>query len=787
MTHTAWRPDLVDALQQPIWTARADGTIIRANASWHAVTGIPAGITLGRWWDTAIHPDDIAPAAAGWDVGIRDSDPFEIEFRLRHAGGAWRWHLARIAPMPPGEADEPAWVAIALDIDERRKAREARRASEVRLRELIANADDIIYTLGLDGMLTDINPAVERVLGYTPEEMMSLPFERIVVPDQVPYTRGMLERKLAGEPSSIYELDVIAKDGRRVTLEINSRLIEEDGRPIAIHGVARDISNRRQRIQQAELSAAVGTALTTMQALGEQLQAAAQAIVDHLGVAFARIWLIDNDDPELLVLHASAGQYTHLDGAHSRIRVGEYKIGRIAARREPFLSNDVATDPEISDREWARREGMTAFAGYPLVLGDHLLGVVGLFARHRLDSTTQSVLSSVTDTIAVAIERTYAEHARDTVLAREQEARVWAEVAETRYRNLFEGVADAILVADSERHYLDANAATSQLLGYTRAELLQMRVEDIVVAEPTWTESEFKQFVEDIVVAEPTWTESEFNQFNEKGQWRGELALRHKDGTIIPVEARATVVRLPAGPVFMSAVRDITERKHLERLQRDFLAMVTHDIRTPLTSVKGWMQLLQRRPYLEARDRRIVSRSLEQTETIAHLIDDLADLVRIEVGQLQLHRRQDDLLGIIREQIALVQEHAEHHRLRLETAEEAITGAWDRRRVGQVLQNLLTNAVKYSADGGDVTVRVARAGDEARIEVEDQGIGISPDHLPLLFERFYREEATGAGGLGLGLHITRMLVETHGGAISAVSEQGTGSVFIVTLPIVSAA
>lgn len=764
MPDAAWRPDLVDTLQQPIWTARADGAITRTNAFWHAVTGIPTGSALGRWWEIAIHPDDTADVAARWDSGTREPSPFEVEFRLHHADGGWRWHIARVAPMPADGEDDAAWVAIAIDIDERRKARESLRASEARLREIVASADDIIYTVGLDGIMTDVNPAMERVLGYSPEEMLSQPFEQIVVPDQVPYTRGMLERKLAGEPSSTYELDVMARDGRRVTLEVNTRLIREGDVPVAVHGVARDISNRRQHIRQAELSAAVGTALTSLDTLDAQLQMTAQALVDHLGTAFARIWLLDPDDPGLLVLHASAGQYTHLDGAHSRIRVGEYKIGRIAARRAPYLSNDVPNDPQISDHAWARRERMTAFAGYPIVLGEHLLGVVGLFARHHLDATTQSVLASVADAIAVAIERDHAERARAILLTREQEARVWAEVAETRYRDLFEGVADAIFVIDGDLRVRDANAAALDLLGYTRSELLHAGTKRIMVPAPNWTPEDW-------------------GRLHAAGSWQGEMEMRHHDGRTLPVEARTTVVHLPSGPVYLSAVRDITERKHLERLRRDFLAMVTHDIRTPLTSIKGWLQLLLRRPSVDERDRRIVGRTLDQAETISHLIDDLADLVRIEAGELRLRRRQADLLDILREHIALVQEETEDHTLRLETAEEAIAGRWDHQRIGQVLQNLLTNAVKYSPEGSEVTVRVTREGDEARIAVEDRGIGISPELLPRLFERFYRADATGAGGLGLGLHITRMLVEAHGGTISALSEQGAGSTFTVTLPI----
>lgn len=759
----AWNLELLDALQQPIWTMRADGTILRANAFWHRYTGIGPSAPPGMFWDAAMHPEDADRVRAEWDGARASENPFELEYRLRRADGDWRWHLARFARLPGTDLPAP-WSAIAIDIEERRRARNALRASEARYRDAVALADDIIYTLRLDGTVAEVNPAVERVLGYTREELIDTVLERLVVPEQLPRTRAMLARKLEGEESSSYELDLMARDGHRVTLEINTRLARGEGMEPVIHGIARDITSRRQRIRQAELSAAIGTALTTQRALVDQLQACAQALVDHLGAAFARIWLIDEDDPALLRLEASAGLYTHLDGEHSRIRMGEFKIGRIAARRQPLLTNAVSEDPEIRDQAWARREGMVAFAGFPILLGERVLGVVGLFARHTLDDATRAVLRSVVDAIAVAIDRDRVERARDAVLVREHEARVWAELTETRYRNLFEGVADAIFVTDDRQQVIDANAAALALVGYERGDLIGHSLEDLLAVPFSWTEEQRAELLS-------------------AGHWQGELELRRRDRSVVPVEARTTVVELPTGVVYLSAARDITERRHLARIERDFLAMVTHDLRTPLTSIKGWLQVLLRRPSLTDRDQVVVRRSLEQVERMAHLINDLADVLRIEAGHLRLHPQTVDLVTLVREHVAVIQEHSARHQIEVAAPDGAITGRWDRQRIGQVLDNLLTNAVKYSPLGGLVRVEVASSDGASTVRVIDRGIGVLPDHLPLLFERFYRAGATGAGGLGLGLYITRMLVEAHGGRIAADSKPGAGSTFTVTLPL----
>lgn len=169
---------------------------------------------------------------------------------------------------------------------------------------------------------------------------------------------------------------------------------------------ARKVEARRAR--QAELVAAIGVALNVGGTLREILQRCTEAIVDHLGAAFARIWTL-NSAENVLELQSSAGLYTHINGAHARVPVGSFKIGLIAAERMPHLTNSVQDDPRVSDHEWARREGMVAFAGYPLIVEDRLIGVMALFAREELVQDTLQALGSIAGVIAQGIERKRAE------------------------------------------------------------------------------------------------------------------------------------------------------------------------------------------------------------------------------------------------------------------------------------------------------------------------------------------------------------------------------------------
>lgn len=163
----------------------------------------------------------------------------------------------------------------------------------------------------------------------------------------------------------------------------------------------------RQAALRADVSAALAEPVGSLQSI---LQRNAEAVVRHLDAAFARIWTL-NQQESMLELQASAGLYTHLNGSHSRVPVGKLKIGLIAEERQPHMTNDVRTDPRISDQEWARDQGMVSFAGYPLLVEDRVVGVIAMFARHPLTEDTVEALTSVAATIAQGIERKRAEEA----------------------------------------------------------------------------------------------------------------------------------------------------------------------------------------------------------------------------------------------------------------------------------------------------------------------------------------------------------------------------------------
>jgi signal transduction histidine kinase len=266
------------------------------------------------------------------------------------------------------------------------------------------------------------------------------------------------------------------------------------------------------------------------------------------------------------------------------------------------------------------------------------------------------------------------------------------------------------------------------------------------------------------------------------------------------------------GKSLTRSIRYAVERKHAEveraqlvraraeaeaslRVRDQTLAAISHDLRTPLTSIRALAQLLQRRlsrePEVspdEIAER--LGRIEEQTNLMARMIDDLLDVARLEAGRpLELRRERCDLVALAEQTVADVQRTTERHRLRLLADGGEVVGEVDCARLERVLLNLLTNAVKYSPDGGDVEVTVRReagpSGEVAVLAVRDSGIGIPPDDLPRIFERFYRASNVGESlrGTGLGLAAVQQIVEQHGGEIGTESAVGVGTTFTVRLPL----
>ncbi|MDX6554868.1 MAG: hypothetical protein QOD86_1063 [Miltoncostaeaceae bacterium] len=271
--------------------------------------------------------------------------------------------------------------------------------------------------------------------------------------------------------------------------------------------------------------------------------------------------------------------------------------------------------------------------------------------------------------------------------------------------------------------------------------------------------------------------------------------LVRPDGEHRVVDARGRVERdLRGQPVRMlGTAHDVTERRALEQLRDEFSALASHELRTPLTSVIGYLEAVldEDAEPLTVQQRRFVEVAERNARKLVRLVGDLLIVAQSDAGRLALELEQVDLAALARECAEAAGPDAEDRGISLHLQVDPVPPTQaDRARLGQVIDNLLSNALKFTPSGGRVDLRTARRGRQVELEVADTGMGISPADQLRLFERFYRTgAATGQSipGTGLGLAITKMIVEAHGGRIDVQSEEGRGSTFQVVLPLADAA
>jgi PAS domain S-box-containing protein len=338
------------------------------------------------------------------------------------------------------EEPESRRVAILFNnITERKQIEKELHEANTRLQSTL-NAGEIatwMFDITNDRVYADKNLA--RLFALSDEEAKGGRIEtyiRTIHKDDRDYVSAAIARAI--ETTGYYETEyrIVLPDGSiRWVIARGNVQRDEKGNAVSMPGVIVDISERKQaeealleRARLAALYGDIGTALTQGDDLQSVLGRCTEALVQHLDVAFARIWTL-NAIENVLELQASAGMYTHLNGAHARVPVGKFKIGMIAEERLPHLTNEVLSDSRVSDKEWAQREGMVSFAGYPLIVEERLVGVVCVFARQPLTDVVLQAMASISHGIAGGIERKRIEEERRLLLAGEQELRRQAEEA----------------------------------------------------------------------------------------------------------------------------------------------------------------------------------------------------------------------------------------------------------------------------------------------------------------------------------------------------------------------
>lgn len=336
--------------------------------------------------------------------------------------------------------------------------------------------------------------------------------------------------------------------------------------------------------------------------------------------------------------------------------------------------------------------------------------------------------------------------------------------SERKYRTIMERASDAIVIHDMKRKIVDVNTRACELLGYTKKELLGSDGRDFIKYEQS---SSTPEVVTTLKVGESALMERE---------------ILCKDGSIIPVEINSKRI---SRSLIQSIIRDISERKKVEKQKDAFIGIASHELKTPVTTLSAYTQILEERLLKDKKNAYFIQNIKIQTDRLKGLIDDLLNVSKIDSGKLEIRFKPFDLNILVNKIIVDFQFTTNSHEI---IKEGHITGKvlGDEHRIEQVIVNLLTNAIKYSPNAKKVVVHLSSDGKSATVAVEDFGFGIEKKDQDYVFERFYRTQDKEEGkvtGFGLGLYIASQIIKHHKGRIWLTSEKGKGSIFSFSLPL----
>jgi len=627
------------------------------------------------------------------------------------------------------------FVAVFDNITERKQAEEALWERKENFRALAEDSSDGISISNYEGEIGKrvyCNQGLAKLTGYSVEEILSLPLMEIVHPDD----RARLteiRRKRVGQDSAPkrYESTLMTREGDTLPVELIISKTVWQGQP-AIMVVYRDVTERKR----AE------------EALRES-EEKYRSIFDKAPVS---IILTDKD-----------GQIIDVNPYHIA------EIGKGKTTSKDYIGKNLITLPPVVSAGLSDEYRRLVSKGEPLNLeGMYFPITTGGVQRYM---NVRGIPLVIDDKVNGAM------FIHEDITERKQAEEALRE-SEERYRDLFENANDLIQSVAPDGHFIYVNKTWRRTLGYSEKEIGNLTIWDIIHPDSIDHCREVFKSVFSGVTSESL-----------------EAVFVTRDGKAVPVEGHANCRLEDGKPVATRGIfRDITERKQAEQareevdsLKSEFVSNVTHELRSPLHSIKGFTELMLEGKVPDlAIQKEFLSIIDEQSQHLSSLIDNLLDISRLEAGRFSIEKGLTSVQDIIHAAVG------SFYGLSTEKGvpiTEVIPSTLpdieaDARRIKQVMFNLLSNAIKFSDPGSPVTVKAEAKDGQLLIRVIDRGPGISKEALPLLFSRFHQEGyASRIGGTGLGLHISKQIIEAHGGRIWTKSRLGQGSTFIFTLPL----
>jgi GAF domain-containing protein/DNA-binding response OmpR family regulator/nitrogen-specific signal transduction histidine kinase/HAMP domain-containing protein len=568
--------------------------------------------------------------------------------------------------------------------------------------------------------------------------------------------------------------------------ELEQRVQE---RTEALAKTLEDLTLERDRVETLyRITRELSASLDLDRVLAEALSLINRAV----GVSHGSIMLLDSGTGNL-IYRAALGRSKGLPrgGILTRYRRGVGLAGWVLETRESIIVPDVTQDPRwIPDEKKPTPERKSAIA-VPLTAGEDVLGVlllfhpeVGYFTPDHLKLVSAAAIQVATAINNAELYQLITDQAeRLGLMLRTQKAEA------AKHQAIVEGIADGVLVLDTNRYVVLMNPAAARILGVKDASAVEgQHIREILkLAGAPVDQVLARQLYDKLMTGIEHFSTLEAS---EEGPVPGLGFRLEAEEKVIVVSLSPVSLGSGELPSLVTVLRDISREAEVERLKNEFISTVSHELRTPMTSIKGYTDLLvsENVGTLNEQQRRFVHVIKSNADRLTALVNDILDISRIETGRIKLKvtsinlaRLIDDMADNFRGRMV---EKSLELILDLPSTLPLIRG--DETRVVQILENLASNAWKYTPEGGKVTVKARVVDGFVQVDVADTGIGIAQRDLAHIFDRFYRTEQAevrAVDGTGLGLAIVKMFVELLGGKIWVQSEVNRGSTFSFTLPL----
>ncbi len=748
---------LADFIPDQVWTARPDGALDYVNERVLQYFGRSFDEMIGWGWQEVIHPDDLPGVRELWSRSFETGQPYEVEFRLKEAGKSHRWHLGRALAMCDAAGNIVKWFGSNTDIHDQRLA-------ERDYSLVVQTVPEGVWRIDSDQRTVFANRALSELLGHREEDMVGRPVLDFVDPVDQELVRSSLEQRQQGLRGE-YEVRLRHRGGELVWARISaSPFLDEAGAYDGSLAVVSDIRLRKRGEQREAALHAVTEILAESATLGRAGERILESVCRILGWDGGAIWPVDLERGTLGdgQLWQSGNLARSEFGAESRSKTFEpgYGVpGHVWATAQVAWVADFAT-AGFPRSGAAARSGIETVVGVPILLGGEVEGVLELVSAERRepDPEQMEVLEAIASQIGHLVQR-------DRVGLAVQDS-------EALTRLVLDATGVGICMVDAAGSIVLENELMA--IGSSRNGVPE---EGSIYA---WLAATAGQLSDPAAFRAAT--ERIRDDLEHEGVDEYEVA---ESGTAYqrytaPVRNAARAV---IGRIFV--IRDVTAERSAERAKSELLATVSHEIRTPLASILGFTELLLDRDPDDETRARYLRLSYQEARRLTGLLDDFLDLQRVEQSGLTLAKGRFEIGRLLAQKIDLFVNTSANHTLELDRLPGSLVVRGDRRRIAQVVDNLVSNAIKYSPGGGPVRLAAERRNGGVRVSVSDRGLGIPDGQQEKIFQRFFRVDSTDTrsiGGTGLGLSLAREIVRAHRGEIGFESRERHGSTFWFDLP-----